>query len=196
MAGRNIRYGICLTSEAIKILNNKCFSGNIALKIYIAKAFGTLNWDFLIQTLDYFGFNAKFCNWIKVILHSAYMSIGFNGSQIGYFKCSNGVRQGDPLSPLLFCTTEDVLSRGISNLVHTNQMNLIRANKSCMLPSHTLFANDVMIFCRGDSKSINVIADLLKAYGSYSGQFCNSSKSLIYAGGMSLDRHNTLAKSI
>lgn len=70
------------------------------------------------------------------------------------------MRQWDPLSPILFCIAKDVLSRGISNIVHTNRINLIRANKSCMVPSHNVFADDIMIFCRGDSKSIKDISDL------------------------------------
>ncbi|XP_058783229.1 uncharacterized protein LOC131657895 [Vicia villosa] len=124
--GRNIREGICLTSEAINILSNKCFSGKEALKIDIAKA--------------------------------------FNGKQIGYFTCTNGVRQGEPLSPILFCIAEDVLSRGITNLVNTNSVNLIKANKHTLVPSHTLFADDIMIFCRGGAKSLQAIADLIKDY--------------------------------
>ncbi|XP_058749874.1 uncharacterized protein LOC131622872 [Vicia villosa] len=196
VSGRNIRDGIYLTSEAINILPNKSFSGNVALKIDIAKAFDTLNWDFLIETLRCFGFNSVFCNRISSILNSATVSIGFNGNQVGYFKCTNGVRQGDPLSPLLFCIAEDVLSRAISNLVITNQLNLIKANRHCFVPSHTLFADDIMIFCRGDSKSLNAIANLLRDCGNTSGQYCNFSKSLIYAGGMTINKHCSLANII
>jgi hypothetical protein len=84
-----------------------------------------LDWNFLIKVLTAFGFNEKFCNWIKVILHFAFLSISINGKSHGYFTCSRGVRQGDPLSPLLFCLAEEVLSRAISNLVSQGRLNQI-----------------------------------------------------------------------
>lgn len=124
------------------------------------------------------------------------MSICFNGSQVGYFTCSNGVRQGDPLSPLLFCIVEDVLSRGIAHLFSNDRINLSKTSKNYFIPSHTLFADDIMVFCRGGQKSLLAISNLLEEYGSFSGQFCNPSKSLIYAGGMTESRHNCLAATI
>lgn len=58
--GRNIRGSICLTYEAINLLNYKTFGGNIALKIDIYKVFDTLSWTFTLKTLDCFGFNSMF----------------------------------------------------------------------------------------------------------------------------------------
>lgn len=161
----------------------------MALKIDVAKAFDTLSWKFLMHTLNFFGFNDKFCQCIHVILNSANMSINFNGKHISYFSCSNGLRQGGPLSPLLFCIAGDVLSIGITNLVNSNSINQIKANKNCLVPSHTFFADDIIIFYRGDIKSLTTIAELLKEYGDCYSQLCNSIKSLIYAGGMSNARH-------
>ncbi|XP_058733807.1 uncharacterized protein LOC131605476 [Vicia villosa] len=80
-----------------------------------------------MKLLKQYGFNSTFCNWILCILKSAFLSISVNGSAKGYFNCTNGVRQGDPLSPLLFCLAEDVLSRHISNLVLSGQLETIKA---------------------------------------------------------------------
>lgn len=97
------------------------------------------------------------------------------------------------MSPLLFCLVEEVLSRGIFHLVASNQINLTKTSRNSFVPSHTLYVDDIMIFCRGDQNYIKYIANLLKKYASFSSQVCNIAKSIIYAGGMSMDRHKALA---
>lgn len=89
----------------MNLLDKKVFDGNVAMKIDIRKSFDTLDWMFLLKVLSCIGFNSRFCNWIKVILHSTRLSISVNGKAAGFFACSRGVRQGDPLShpPFLSC---------------------------------------------------------------------------------------------
>lgn len=99
----------------------------MALKIDIRKAFDTIRWDFLLAVLRQFGFSEVFVQRIAVVLSSARLSILVNGSPHGFFSCSRGVRQGDPISPLLFCLSEEVLSRLITYRVQLRELTLIRA---------------------------------------------------------------------
>lgn len=55
--GGNIKDCIAITSEAINMLDRRCFGGNLAMKIDVAKAFDTLRWDFLLFVLKSFGFH-------------------------------------------------------------------------------------------------------------------------------------------
>lgn len=182
---RNIKDGICITSEAINHLHHKSYAGNLAFKVDISKAFDTLEWNFLLAVLNKFGFNEKFCSWIHTILKSATLSISVNGKQNGYFHCKRGVRQGDPLSPLLFCIAEDVLSRNISNLVLLGKIDLIKGSRSTCVPSHSLYADDIMIFCKGKISSIHALMQLFNSYALTSGQVINPSKSTIFYGSIS-----------
>jgi hypothetical protein len=103
----------------------------------------------LLTVLKGFGFNQTFCSWISSILHSAHISISFNRSQEGYFKCNRGVRQGDPLSPLLFCIVEEVLNRGIARLIEEGKIDLIKASRNAHIPSHCFYDVDLMVFVKG-----------------------------------------------
>ncbi|XP_019423071.1 PREDICTED: uncharacterized protein LOC109332543 [Lupinus angustifolius] len=83
LKGRSTQDCICTSSEAINLLDHKIFGGNMAIKLNIRKAFDTLDWIFLLDTLQAFGFNVKFINWIKIILHSAKLTINVNGQNAG-----------------------------------------------------------------------------------------------------------------
>lgn len=85
------------------------------------------------------------------------------------------------------------MSRDISKLVADKNISLIKDSRSCNVLSHTLYVDDIMIFCRGDLKSIKSIANLLIRYAQCSGQICNATKSLIYAGAMHPSKHKILA---
>lgn len=126
------------------------------MKVDITKAFDSLHWMFLILVLKAFGSNEKFENWIRIIIESSRISISFNGNIKGFFKCERGVKKGDPLSPLIFCIIEEVLSRSISILVDQGKFKYIPVPRGFVIPSHRLYVNDVMIFYRGNKSSIKL----------------------------------------
>lgn len=185
---RHISECVCIASEAINLLDHKKFGGNLALKFDVRKAFDTIDWCFLLKVLSAFGFNSVFCNWILVILQSAKLSFLVNGHSIGYFSCKRGVRQGDPLSPLVFYFAEEVLSRGISLLCQMNILQPMASPKTFSTPSHILYADDIMVFCNGRKKGLRVLMSLFDEYANNSRQFLSLSKCRFYSGAMAAIR--------
>lgn len=104
-----------------------------------------------------------------------------------------GVRQGDPLSPLLFCLAEDFLSRGLLKLFTEKKIKWISAPRNCQPPSHLLFADDIFIFCRADSYSLKNLFYFIDLYAKVSGQVVNCNKSSYFLGKRSSHRRDFVA---
>lgn len=166
----------------LQLLDSKCHGGNVAIKADITKAFDTVSWDFMIHVLQAFGFYQIFVQWVHALLLSAKLSILINGRSVGYFSCGRGVRQGDPLSPLLFCLAEEVLSRGISLLVTSGQLQHISSPRGTLAPSHVLIADDVIVFCSGNQHNLLKTMNFFGDYGDVSGQIINKDKSQVFIG--------------
>ena len=68
----------------------------------------------------------------------------------GFFSSSNGLRQGDPISPYLFVLGMEVLSALIRRVVNRGFISGCRLRGKGgmeMNVSHLLFADDTIIFC-------------------------------------------------
>lgn len=63
---------------------------------------------------------------------------------------------------LLFCHAEDALSRGISNLVSSGQLKPMTGPRYCPSGTHVLYANDIMVFCKGTKRNLCNLMALFK----------------------------------
>ncbi|XP_050222916.1 uncharacterized protein LOC126673008 [Mercurialis annua] len=141
-----------------------------------------LDWNFLLDVLEAFGFSLQFRKWILAIFSSARISIMINGKINGYFSCSRGVRQGDPLSPLLFCLAEDFLSRLMSHKLDRGRLSPMIFNRGNQFPTHFFYADDILLFGKASMKNMNAISEIFKLYGNLSGQRVSWEKSYIFYG--------------
>lgn len=71
-------------------------------KFDMSKAYDRLEWRFILRALRAMGLSVSFQDLINHHLCSIWYSISINGFKSSQFQSSRGVRQGDPLSPLLF----------------------------------------------------------------------------------------------
>jgi hypothetical protein len=89
------------------------------LKLNFAKAFDTIEHEAIIQVTKNKGFNDNWINWARAILSTGTSSILLNGIPRKQFECKQGVRQGDPISPLFFYLFgSDLLQSAVNDLVH------------------------------------------------------------------------------
>ncbi|GFZ13080.1 GATA transcription factor 15 [Actinidia rufa] len=83
-----------------------------------------------------------------------------------FFGGSRGLRQGDPLSPLLFIIVMDVLSRFISRVVSLGRLSGFKVGEGSqeVTVSHLMFADDTLILCKEDSREMACLRDILLCF--------------------------------
>jgi len=79
---------------------------------------------------------------------------------------------------------------------HVCRLELIKGTRCIQVPSHSLYADDIMIFCKGKMSSIQALMNLFTEYAKASSQIINPAKSTIYSGSISPSRLDHIANMI
>jgi hypothetical protein len=81
------------------------------MKLDIAKAFDSVKWDFLMEVMQQMGFGSKWRSWVSILLSMTSTFVLLNGARGPWFRHYTGLRQGDPLSPMLFILVMEPLKK-------------------------------------------------------------------------------------
>ena len=175
-----------IVNECLDSRVKTCWLG-ILCKLDVEKAFDHVNWGFLMQLLEWNGFSAKWRRWIFFCISIVRFSILINGFPCGFFESSRGLRQDDPLPPLLFVLVMEALGRVLDKAVHHGHMpgfGVGRLEGISLAVSHLLFVDDTLIFCDDDLDQVLFLRMLLIWFEAVSGLKINLGKSELVPVGM------------
>ena len=132
------------------------------MKIDISKAFDSVQWSFLINTLKAMGLPEKFIHWITLCISTASFSVQINEELAGYFQSTRGLRQGCSLSLYLFVISMNVLSKMIDETARKEKIGYHPRCKNIYL-THLCFADDLMVFSDGSKRSVEGVLQVLRS---------------------------------
>ncbi|KAL2249650.1 UNVERIFIED_CONTAM: Retrovirus-related Pol polyprotein from type-2 retrotransposable element R2DM [Sesamum indicum] len=182
VGGRNITNNIFLAQEMVRQYSRKRISPRCTINVDLRKAFDSVSWSFLARVLHGYGFPPLFINWIMECICSSF-SVALNGSIHGFFSGKKGLRQGDPMSPALFLLCMEYFSRLVKRKTTNSHFNFHPKCEKLKI-THLFFADDLMLFSRGDLPSIHVLMECLQEFRDTSGLTVNTSKSSIFTAGI------------
>lgn len=165
--GRFIGENIRLITDIIEQHENK---EGMILFLDFEKAFDSLEWDYLFKVLNIMNFGPSFLNWIRTFYSNISSCVTNNGHSSEFFSLQRGVRQGCPLSGLLFVLAVEPLAHQIRT---TDAIKgLENGNKITKL---SMYADDTTAFVRDDSSAASLFS-LLDRFSICSGLKINRSK--------------------
>ncbi|WVZ69500.1 hypothetical protein U9M48_018274 [Paspalum notatum var. saurae] len=147
------------------------------LKLDIAKAFDSISWEYLLALLEHLGFPTRWRGWIAAILSSSTSRVFLNGVPNPPLRHGRGLRQGDPLSPLLFVIAIDPLQRLLEVATEIGALTKLRGRPPSLRIS--MFADDAAIFITPTKGEVSMLARILDLFGEVTDLKTNFHKSTV-----------------
>ncbi|XP_062080858.1 uncharacterized protein LOC133785653 [Humulus lupulus] len=183
---RQLAHNIQMLQDLLHGYSRKNISPRCLLKIDISKAYDSVDWAFLEEILSAFCFPRKFIKWIMVCLSDSSYTLLMNGRLQGSFEGRKGLRQGDPISPLLFVLVMEYLTRLLKQVANHREFRFHPLCKHLHLVN-LCFADDLILFCKGNYRSVQLMFEGFLSFCNSSGLAVNLNKSQIYLGGVAAE---------
>ncbi|PPQ77059.1 hypothetical protein CVT24_009763 [Panaeolus cyanescens] len=148
------------------------------------KAYDKIRHDFLWKSLKRFGFPDTFINTVKNLYNHATTTVIINGVLSKSFQVTRGVRQGDPLSCLLF----NIAIESLAETLRDSPLKGIRVGDNERIIA-SLFADDTTVYLSEDDEAA-LLFNLLHNWCRSSGAKFNVTKTEIIPIGTSKYREN------
>ena len=160
-----------LIQDVIDYYSRKCIDGIIIFADF-RKAFDNLEWNFIDKCLQLYGFKESFRHWVSVLYSNPCLSVLVNGWLTENFTPTRGVRQGCPLSALLFILCIEVLS---NKLRQDNDIKGLKIGFQSVEIKLAQLADDMTLFVKDVISGENAVK-AIEEFSKVSGITLNKNK--------------------
>lgn len=178
LKGRQISDCSLLAHELVRDFN-KPMGSRVCMKVDLKKAFDSVNREFIYYILHCMGFPHTWIVWIQECISTPTFSVMVEGSPAGFFYSNRGIRQGDPLSPYLFVIAMEFWSIQMDLAVAKGEIHPLKRGVPNQI-SHLLFADDMLVFCRGHKQSLKNLDILFEKLQLNTGLAINKEKTKVF----------------
>lgn len=194
VAGRNATDNSIILQEIVHSMGiMKGRKRFMVIKLDLAKEYDKMEWSFVKDCLEMLRFPTHIVDLIYACLSSVSMSINWQGRPSERFFPSRGLRQGDPMSPLLFMIALERLSHCIKDAVTDGTWSPIKFGRGRPSISHLFFADNIVLVSEATLENAQKIMNLLECFAASSGQTVNKQKSCVM---FSANTPNSMAAAI
>jgi len=142
----------------------------ILVSLDFRKAFDSLEWPFIMRTLDVFYFGTSIQKWVSTFYTNIESAALNNGFLTNWFRPSRGVRQGCPLSPYLLILSAEIMANKIRQDLHVKGIEIL--GKELKLSQ---YADDTNLLC-ADLASVEKALEIIDNFGTLAGLKLNRKK--------------------
>jgi hypothetical protein len=160
----------------------------VVIKLDFEKAFDKIEHEVIIRILRHKGFPIRWVEWIQGILKSETTAALLNVTPGKFFHRTRGVRQRDPLSPLLFVLAVDLLQSIVNK---AKNMGLLRLPIEVGYTSNFLiiqYADDTLLIMEACPLQLFTLKAILNTFADSTGLKVNYCKSSLYPINISEER--------
>ncbi|XP_021848076.2 uncharacterized protein [Spinacia oleracea] len=190
--GRSILHIVLVCQDLVKMYRSSQKAKCSLLKLGLRKAYDIVEWEFIREVMTDLGFPTHFISLIMTCLTTTQYSILINGAPTSLIQPKRGLRQGDPLSPLLFTLCMEYFSRAMITVSEHPHFSFHPRCRRLSL-NHLCFADDLLMFCKGDPAVVKLMMDGFKVFSATTGLTVNAFKSSIYCCGLSSSEKEAIA---
>ena len=168
----------------------KNLKGLIVL-IDFEKAFDSLSWDYIQNSLKLFNFNDSIIKWVRSLQLNSSSKILQNGHLSEKINLGRGCRQGDPISPYLFVLAAEFLAEAVRSNKNITGITIYEQEHKV-----SQYADDTSLLLNDNEENLRECMAILSEFELISGLKVNKEKTKVIKIGKWGDNRTILCRDL